>query len=168
VFAVKSTYVLAAVIVVAILAGAGFYLMQMQKPAVTHLAPAPVAPAPAVPAAPVANPAPVAAQPPADCLRPGPAPVPPDGGAATDADMKLAHDVIQAFVLQLEAFQACRNAEIDHAPPSVTPERKRIWLEEGNDAVDQAHALADAFSAQLRVFHKKHPEALPAQSSQHP
>jgi hypothetical protein len=68
--------------------------------------------------------------------------------------MKLGHDAIQHFVLQLEAFQACRNAMIDHAPAGTTAERKQIWVQEGNAAVDEAHALADAFSEQLKIFHK--------------
>jgi len=139
-------------------AGAGAYYYVQHKPAAK---PASVTQAPATSAPPPNRlagtplvehaPAPPAAL--AECLFPGPPPVPPDGSTATDADMKLGHDCIQHFVLQLEAFKACRNAQIDHAPAGTTDARKQTWLQEGNAAVDEAHALADAFSAQLKIFH---------------
>ena len=110
------------------------------------------APSPAV--APGTAPA-IAAQAPADCLLPGPPPVPPSGAAASGDDMKLGHDVMQAFVLQLEAYQACRNTQIDHAAATVTPAQKAQWLEQGNDAIDEANALAAAFGQQLRIFKAK-------------
>ena len=76
----------------------------------------------------------------------------PDGHTA-DADiMRQSHDNIQGFVLQLEAYQACRNNQVDHAASDTPVAQKQAWLNEGNDAVDQANALAQAFAAQLRVF----------------
>jgi hypothetical protein len=152
---VKAKLGLSIGLAVLVLAGAGagaysyFQHTQAAKaPAPTQL---PAAPAPPPPVQQPAPPPPPAA--PAECLLPGPPPVPPDGSTATDADMKLGHDAIQHFVLQLEAFQACRNAEIEHAPAGTTDARKQSWIQEGNAAVDEAHALADAFSAQLKIFH---------------
>jgi hypothetical protein len=148
------------VVVVAIILAAGaaalFYVRHAPAPsAVTApVAPRAVAPQGAVPPPQQPTPAPNAA--PAECLLPGPPPVPPDGSTATDAEMKLGHDAIQHFVLELEAFQACRNAMIDHAPAGTTEARKQIWVQEGNAAVDEAHELADAFSAQLKLFHSRH------------
>ncbi len=147
-------------VAVLVVAGAGATYYLLNKPA--SKAPA-VSAAPAAPSPPPAAPSPAAPPPaapapqlaPAECLAPGPPPVPPDGSTASEADMKLGHDSIQHFVLQLEAFQACRNAEIDHAPAGTTAARKQIWLQEGNAAVDEAHALADAFSAQLKIFHAR-------------
>jgi hypothetical protein len=98
---------------------------------------------------------PPAAAPQAECLLPGPAPVPPDGANATAADISLGHDTIQAFVNQLEAYQACLNNKVDHAPPGVTDTQKDVWIEQGNAAVDQANALAAAFSEQLKIFKAK-------------
>ncbi len=152
----KAKFVVAGVVVVVLLAGgaAGLYYMQhgpSRAPQPAVQAPPPAAP-PATVAPPAAAPAPSAA--PTECLLPGPPPVPPDGSTASDADMKLGHDAIQHFVLQLEAFQACRNAMIEHAPPGTTDQVKQTWLQEGNAAVDEAHALADAFSQQLKIFHK--------------
>jgi hypothetical protein len=129
--------ILVALAVVVALAAGGFLALR-------H-APAPSAP-------PLAgSPAPAAA-PQSECLLPGPAPVPPDGAIATAADIGLGHDTIQAFVNQLEAYQACLNNKVDHAPPGVTDKQKDGWIEQGNAAVDQANALAAAFSEQLKIF----------------
>jgi hypothetical protein len=95
-------------------------------------------------------PAPVAQ--PADCRLPGPPPVAPDGATASIADMKLGQTAIQNFVLQLEAYQACRDSQADHAAPGTAQAQKDDWIKQGDDAVDEAHALADAFSAQLKIF----------------
>jgi hypothetical protein len=89
---------------------------------------------------------------PADCLLPGPPPVPPNGYTATEADMKLSHDSIQGFVQQLEAYQACRDSQADHAPADTPKDLKQSWIEQGDEAVDEAHALADAYSAQAKIF----------------
>ncbi len=94
----------------------------------------------------------VVAAAPADCLLPGPPPVAPDGASASTAEMKQGHDNLQLFVEQLEAYQTCRNRQIDQAPITVTAQQKQIWLQQGNDAIDEAHAIAAGFSQQLRVF----------------
>jgi hypothetical protein len=118
----------------------------------------PASPVKQLPEAAVSPPAPPPATPPvSDCLLPGPAPVPPDGGSARDADMKLGHDVIQAFVVSLEAYQACRNAEIAHAGAGISEKQKQSWIDDGNAAIDQANALAAAFSAQLKIFKAHNP-----------
>jgi len=106
-------------------------------------------PAPAPPAAVVAIP------PPADCLLPGPPPVTPHGETATAEEMKQGRDNLQAFVLQLEAYQACRNAQIDHAAPSVAPRQKAEWLQQGNDAIDEANAIKEGFRAQRDIFNAR-------------
>jgi hypothetical protein len=111
--------------------------------------PPPPPPKPASPAV-----APVA---PASCLLPGPPPVPPQGAVASAADMRLGHDVMQNFVLRLEAYQTCRNDQIDHAAASVTDAQKEQWLQQGNDAIDEANMLAGAFKVQLEAFRKKNP-----------
>lgn len=118
---------------------------------------------PAAPVAPTAAAAPAAAAPPpappADCLLPGPPPVAPDGTTASAADMKLGHDVMQSFVNALEAYQACRNDQADHTP-GVTDAQKDKWITQGNAAVDEANALANAFAVQLKRFKAR--EAAPA------
>jgi hypothetical protein len=120
--------------------GAGAFLAWRRTPT----------PAPSPPPSTQAAPAPKA-----ECMLPGPAPVPPDGANATAADIGLGHDTIQAFVNQLEAYQACLNDKVDHAPPGVTDKQKDVWIEQGNAAVDQANALAAAFAEQLKIFKAK-------------
>lgn len=142
----KSKYGLALIAVIVAAGIAGFVVWQKSA-----------APVKQVPAATVSPPSAPSATPPADCLLPGPAPVPPDGGSATDADMKLGHDTIQNFVLSLEAYQACRNAQIDHAGANVSEKQKQAWIDDGNAAIDQANALASAFSVQLKIFKARNP-----------
>ena len=79
----------------------------------------------------------------------------PDGHTANVDTMRQAHDNIQAFVLQLEAYQACRNNQVDRAASTVTVTQKQTWIGEGNDAVDQANTLAQTFAAQLQVFNAR-------------
>ncbi len=130
-----------------VVAGAiGFVMLQGQKPAPGST----VTPAPAPQVASVPPP-------PADCLMPGPAPVPPDGATATAADMRLGHDVIQNFVLALEAYQSCRDAQADRAGPNVTAAQKQAWLDQGDSAVDQANAIAKAYATQLDIYKQQHP-----------
>ena len=93
-----------------------------------------------------------AQQAPAECLRPGPAPVAPDGATATAQEMALGHDAAQSFVHQLEHYQACRNKQADTAGADVPEATKQDWLRQGNDAIDEANAIADAFSRQLKIF----------------
>jgi hypothetical protein len=133
-------------LVLVIIAAAGAFFMLRHT--------APPAPAPATRVAVPPPPPPPAA--PADCLLPGPPPVAPNGLTATEADMLLGHNVIQAFVKQLEAYQACRNAQIDHGTASA--QQKQQWLDEGNAAVDEANALAQAFAVQLKLYKARAPK----------
>jgi hypothetical protein len=111
-------------------------------------------PAPPAPTVPAATPVPPPAH---TCLLPGPAPVPPDGATATAADIGLGHDTIQAFVEQLEAYQACMDDKADHPAPGLTAAQKQSLLEQGDAAIDQANALAAAFSEQLKIFKARTP-----------
>lgn len=142
-----------AVVLVAVGIAGAVYELRSPPPAP---APAPVA-APAAPAA-----APAAATAPAaeedSCNFPGPVPGLPHGDSATADDMKTQHDAIQGFVKALEAYQNCENDKAAQAPDE---ESKKRFIARGNRAVDEAHALANAFAAQLKAYHEKHPEPLP-------
>ena len=140
------------ILVVAAITGASAYLFLRPpppQPVAAHL----MAPHAAVPAAPAtaAN----TATAPSECLLPGPPPVPPDGVTATDADMKLGHDAMQNFVNELEAYQACRDAQADHAGPDVSQSDKQKLIDDGDRAIDEANALAHAFGVQLDAYHAK-------------
>ena len=148
----KTKYLIAALGVVAI-AVAGVAYVQHRKQAALVPAAAPSAMPPAPPAVTASLPAPSDG----DCLLPGPVPVPPYGATASDADMKLGHDVIQAFVQELENYQACRNAQVDHAGADVSVQQKQRWTDQGNAAVDQANALANEFAQQLKNYKAVHP-----------
>ena len=82
----------------------------------------------------------------------------PHGDSATPEDMKTQHDAIQGFVQALENYQNCENGYAEKAPDETA---KNHYIALGNRAVDEAHALANAFAVQLKAFHEKHPEPLP-------
>jgi len=157
---VKAPYIVGAVVCVVVVAGALFAMLHQavpppvpSKPAVVQApvpAPPPPAPAAAVPPAPQAS---------ADCLLPGPPPAEPDGSTADATEMHDAHERIQAFVLSLENYQACRNAQVDHAAPTVSAQQKQTWVDQGNSAVDEANALAADFSHQLQLFKNREAKA---------
>jgi hypothetical protein len=155
----KTTYILAGGVAVVIAAGVAVAVLHKPSPTVPSPASAPAGEsattAPGSVQAPTASPVAPGADP---CLLPGPPPVAPSGATATADDMKLGHDVIQHFVEQLEGYQACRNNQIDHAPAGVSADQKEKWTEQGNAAVDEAHAVADSFTAQLQVFKQRHPD----------
>lgn len=139
---------------IVVLAGAGALLLR-QMP---HTAPAPSGAVSPAAAPQVTAPQPGAAAPAQTaCLLPGPIPVVPDGRLASAADMQLARGVIQGFVEQLEAYQTCLNAKVDHPAPGVTDAQKDEWVRQGNGAIDEAHALADSFGQQLKLFKARGP-----------
>jgi hypothetical protein len=145
-------------VLVATAIGAGIYLYQTTTitlppaivPSPTTTTPPPTATAAVTP--PPARP---------DCLVPGPSPVLPRGSAASAEDMKIQHDAIQAFVKDLEAYQACYANKLDHAPADLDDKTRQAWVAEGNRAVDVAHALANAYAAQLKVYKEHNPNAPP-------
>ncbi len=143
----KTNFLIALGATAVVAAGVAYVLLQK------HAA---VAPAPVAAQAPAAA-TPAVAPIPTDCLFPGPAPVPPYGATASEADMALGHTVIQGYVLQLEAYQACRNSMVDHAGPEVSLQQKQMWTNQGNRAVDEANALANAFAAQIKDYKAAHP-----------
>jgi hypothetical protein len=115
---VKTPFIVGGAVILVVVAAVA-YLELRPVPAIVSAPPAAHAPAPAALPAPPPAPPQVAVQPPADCLLPGPPPVAPDGGKADAADMKLGHDVIQSFVVELEDYQACREKKIATAGSSV-------------------------------------------------
>ncbi len=161
----KTPFIVGGAVILVVVAAAAYLELRPTPVAVTVPPPAP-APA-ALPAPPPAPPQ-VAVLPPADCLLPGPPPVAPDGGKADAADMKLGHDVIQSFVVQLEDYQACREKKVATAGSTVTDQQKQTWRDQGNAAIDEANAIAAAFASQLKIYHAKHPEPLAASPAKAP
>jgi opacity protein-like surface antigen len=93
----------------------------------------------------------------ADCAQPGPAPAIPDGATATVDQMKAAHTAVQSYAQALEAIQDCDEAKIKIAPKGTKAEVLQKMRDEGNAAVDQAKALSDAYSAQVKIFKARAP-----------
>jgi hypothetical protein len=174
--AANRNYLLGGVAAVVIVVGGVFAFRHTAPPATRPAAaphtapvpPAPVQPTPVQPASaqtpPVASSSaaapPGAATPPAAPISPCPVPqtVPPsapDGATATAQEMKDGHDRSQAYVNQLEAYQACLNHLADL--PGIAPAQRQAWIDQGNGAVDEANLLAQAFSLQLQAYHAKHP-----------
>jgi hypothetical protein len=142
-----------AVVLVAVGIAGAVYELRSPPPAPP---PAPAAAAPVAPPTAAAPATPAAEE--DSCNFPGPVPGLPHGDSATPEDMKTQHDAIQGFVKALEGYQSCENDKAAQAPDEASKQRS---IARGNRAVDEAHALANAFAAQLKAYHEKHPEPLP-------
>lgn len=140
----SNTKYIAIAAVVIIAGGAAAYVLSRPQPTT-------VQPATSATSTPTQAGAP-ASQPVADCLMPGPAPMPPSGKSSSAQEMQEGRDAIQVFVNQLEDYQTCREHQIATAPANVTAAQKAKWRDDGNVAVDEADALRDAFSAELKLF----------------
>lgn len=97
----------------------------------------------------------------AACPRPGAPPALPDGAHADEATMTAAHDLIQAHVNLLEAYQACLTKLAQNPPEDSPAELRLTWLAQGDAALDSAQILASNFSAELKIFKDSHVKAAP-------
>ena len=89
----------------------------------------------------------------AACPRPSTAaPTVPNGASATEESMKQAHDAIQAYVNELEAYKACLKQQADTATGDTSQEQALTWVAQGDAAVDSASYLAAEFSTALKQF----------------
>ncbi|MDB5395815.1 MAG: hypothetical protein JWM91_3321 [Rhodospirillales bacterium] len=93
----------------------------------------------------------------ADCAQPGPAPVIPDGATATLDQMKTAHEAVQSYANSLQSVQDCYEAKIKLGQKNTKPEELQKMRDQGNAAVDQAKALGDAYSAQVKIYKTRTP-----------
>jgi hypothetical protein len=94
----------------------------------------------------------------AACVRPGAPPTVPNGTKADEETMKQAHDALQAYVVQLEAYKACLKQQADTASSDVGQEQALVWLAQGDAAVDYASYLAKEFSVALKQFKERSPQ----------
>ena len=103
----------------------------------------------------------------AACTRPDPStePAVPNGAKADEADMKAAHDGLQAYVVLLEAYKACLKDQADNAPADTPEEVKATWLAQGDAALDAANYVANQFSYALKTYKAR---TTPAESASKP
>ena len=99
----------------------------------------------------------------ADCTYPA-APTPiPDGNSATLAQMLSTQKAVQAYNEQMNAYLSCiqleRDSRVAQVGDKLTKQQKQeleaIEVQKHNAAVDQLHAVADQFNAQVKIFKAK-------------
>jgi hypothetical protein len=91
----------------------------------------------------------------ADCPAPGPAPTIPDGATATQAQMDSAKQQLQSYVNSLQSVQDCYEARIKITQKTAKPDDLQKMRDAGNAAIDQAHAIATAYTAQKKIFNNR-------------
>jgi opacity protein-like surface antigen len=97
----------------------------------------------------------------ADCTYPQAPSQLPDGNTATLAQMLAAQKAVSSYNQEMTAYLSCIELERDsrvatQAGAQLTPQQKQqiqaIEIQKHNAAVDQLHAVADQFNAQVRIF----------------
>lgn len=99
----------------------------------------------------------------ADCTYPtAPSPIP-DGNTATLAQMLSMQKQVQAYNEEMNAYLSCiqleRDSRVAQVGDKLTKQQKQaleaIEVQKHNAAVDQLHAVADQFNAQVKIFKAK-------------
>jgi hypothetical protein len=96
----------------------------------------------------------------ADCTYPQAPSQIPDGTTATLDQMLVAQKAVQGYNEQMMAYLSCIKLERENAETQVgtklTKQQKAeiegIEIQKHNAAVDQLHAVADRFNAQVKIF----------------
>jgi opacity protein-like surface antigen len=96
----------------------------------------------------------------ADCTYPQAPAHLPDGNTATLAEMLAAQKVVSSYNQEMTAYLSCiqleRDSRVAQAGAQLTKQQKQeleaIEIQKHNAAVDQLHAVADQFNAQVRIF----------------
>lgn len=99
----------------------------------------------------------------ADCSYPqAPSPIP-DGNTATLAQMLSGQKAVKVYNEQMNAYLSCiqleRDSRVAQGGDKLTKQQKQeleaIEIQKHNAAVDQLHAVADQFNAQVKIFKAK-------------
>ncbi|MHB8813243.1 MAG: hypothetical protein ACYDAE_08235 [Steroidobacteraceae bacterium] len=99
----------------------------------------------------------------ADCTYPQAPTHIPDGNTATMAEMLAGQKAVQAYNEEMTAYLSCikleRDSRVAQAGDKLTKQQKQeleaIEIQKNNAAVDQLHAVADQFNAQVKIFKAK-------------
>jgi hypothetical protein len=96
----------------------------------------------------------------ADCSYP-PAPSQlPDGNTATLKEMLAGMQAVKSYNEQMDAYLSCikleRDSRVAQAGAKLTKQQQQeiqaMEVQKHNAAVDQLHAVADRFNAQVKIF----------------
>jgi len=96
----------------------------------------------------------------ADCSYPQAPSHLPDGSTATLAEMLAGQKAVQSYNEAMTAYLSCikleRDSRVAAAGDKLTKQQKQeleaIEIQKNNAAVDQLHAVADQFNAQVKIF----------------
>jgi opacity protein-like surface antigen len=96
----------------------------------------------------------------ADCSYPQAPTNLPDGNTATLKEMLAAMQQVSAYNKEMTAYLSCikleRDSRVASAGATLTKQQKQeleaIEIQKNNAAVDQLHAVADRFNAQVKIF----------------
>jgi opacity protein-like surface antigen len=96
----------------------------------------------------------------ADCTYPQAPTNLPDGNTATLKEMLAAMQQVSAYNKEMTAYLSCikleRDSRVAAAGATLTKQQKQeleaIEIQKNNAAVDQLHAVADQFNAQVKIF----------------
>jgi opacity protein-like surface antigen len=96
----------------------------------------------------------------ADCSYPQAPTNLPDGNTATLKEMLAAMQQVSAYNKEMTAYLSCikleRDSRVASAGATLTKQQKQeleaIEIQKNNAAVDQLHAVADQFNAQVKIF----------------
>lgn len=99
----------------------------------------------------------------ADCTYPQAPTQLPDGNTATLKDMLAGQKAVQGYNQEMMAYLSCLKLEranwLARAGTKLTKQEKQefeaIEVQKHNAAVDQLHAVADKFNAQVKIFKTK-------------
>ncbi|MGA9370177.1 MAG: hypothetical protein WBV35_22150, partial [Steroidobacteraceae bacterium] len=99
----------------------------------------------------------------ADCTYPQAPTNLPDGSTATLKEMIAGMQQVSTYNKAMEGYLACikleRDSRVAQAGATLTKKQKEeleaIEIQKNNAAVDQLHAVADQFNAQVKIFKSK-------------
>lgn len=96
----------------------------------------------------------------ADCTYPQAPGHLPDGRTATLKEMLAGMQAVSAYNKEMDAYLSCikleRDSRVAQVGDKLTKQQKQeleaIEIQKNNAAVDQLHAVADQFNAQVKIF----------------
>ncbi len=79
----------------------------------------------------------------------------PDGGTASEAEMKAANQAVKDYMAKVEEYLACLDEEEKALGDMVTDEQKSVHTAKHNAAVDALNAVAARYNEQVQIYKKR-------------